>query len=297
MATTSNNNNEFPIDSILTEKEIKQLLNACKDTREQVIIVSLLDGGLRVSELLSLKIKNVGFDKQLGAYFILPRTGGLKTGQRKIQLFLIPSSTAYIKQYLNQHINKNNPEAHFIYSDSNYMRGDTDALKPMAPSSIWKIVNRVVNKSRIKKEIHPHTLRHVSATFCCMKGFNEAMMRERFGWSRSSNMPSHYTHLASKDTSDYIKKLLGIKEEDTPEESLLQPIICKNCNYENVPTNIVCGRCAMKLNVKPEDIGVDATTTGIATQEMLKDPQFREFYNEMLLVTWEKYKQMKEKTS
>ncbi len=294
--STTNKNGELPIDSIITEKEIKQLLDGCKDIREQAITVSLIDGGLRVSELKALKIKNIGFDRQLGAYFILPKKAmGLKTGQRKIQLFLIPSSTAYIKEYLNHHIRKNDPDAYFIYSDSNYNRSETDAKKPMSSNGIWKIVTRIVRNSGIKKDIHPHTLRHISATYCAMRGFNEAMMRERFGWSRASNMPSHYTHLASKDTSDYIKKLLGIKEDITPEDSILQPILCPNCEYENVPTNIVCGRCGMKLNISKEDLGPDATTTGIATQEMLQDPKFREFYNDMLALTWEKYMKMKEK--
>lgn len=295
ISTTNANNKELPLDSILTEEEIKKLLDGCKDSREQAITVSLIDGGLRVSELKALKIKNIGFDKQLGAYFILPKKAkGLKTGQRKIQLFLIPSSTAYIKEYLNHHIRKNDPDAYFIYSDSNYNRSKTDAAKPMTSNGIWKIVTRIVRNSGIKKDIHPHTLRHVSATYCSMKGFNEAMMRERFGWSRASNMPSHYTHLASKDTSDYIKKLLGIKEDITPKDSILQPILCPNCEYENVPTNIVCGRCGMKLNIKKEDLGVDATTTGIVTQKMLQDPGFREFYNDMLALTWEKYMKMKE---
>ena len=295
MAATSNNK-EFPIDNILTEQEIKKLLDACKDTREQVIVVSLLDGGLRVSELLSLKIKNVGFDKQLGAYFILPKKAmGLKTGQRKIQLFLIPSGTQYIKQYLNQHLNKNNPEAYFIYSDSNYKRGENDATKSMVSSSLWKIVKRIVNKSKIKKEIHPHTLRHISATFCSMKGFNEAMMRERFGWSRSSDMPSHYTHLASKDSSDYIKKILGITEPDTPEESILQPILCPNCEYENVPTNIVCGRCGMKLNIKAEDLTMTATETGLNIQDMIKDPEFMMKIMNMLAEEWKKLQDEKKK--
>lgn len=294
--STTLKNGELPIDSIISEKEIKQLLDGCKDAREQCIIgPCLIDAGLRVSELKSLKIKNIGFDRQLGAFFILPKKAmGLKTGQRKIQLFLIPSSTAYIKEYLNHHIRKNDPEAYFIYSDSNFKRSETDATKPMSSNGIWKIVTRIVRNSGVKKDIHPHTLRHVSATFCSMRGFNEAMMRERFGWSRSSNMPSHYTHLASKDTSDYIKKLLGIKEDVTP-DSILQPILCPNCTHENPPTHIFCSKCSTKLNIKKEDLGVDATTTGLATQEMLQDPQFREFYNEMLLATWEKYKEMKEK--
>ena len=64
-----------------------------------------------------------------------------------------------------------------------------------------------------------------------------------------------------------------------------------------MPTAKFCSRCGYKLKRSKEYLGVDATTTGVATQEMLKDPKFREFYNDMLALTWEKYVQMKEQKS
>lgn len=293
--STVRNSKELPLDSILTEKQIKKMLDKCKDVRQQVIICSLIDGGLRVSELTALKIKNIHFDRQLGAYFILPKKAtGLKTGQRKIQLFIIPSSTLYIRNYLNQfHKFKNNPDAPFIYSDAPQLKDRKPENLFVTPCGIWTIVKQITQDCDIK-DIHPHTLRHISATFCAMRGFNEAMMRERFGWSNSSTMPSYYTHLASKDTSDYIKKLLGIKD-DEPKETMLQPIICWNCQTENPPTFIHCGKCSATLKPKKEEITPTAIDTGIATQEALKDPSFREFYNDMLAKTWEMYKEAKEK--
>ena len=187
--STVRNNKELPLDSILNEKQIKKMLDNCKDVREQVIIVSLIDGGLRVSELRALKIKNVGFDRQLGAYFILPKKAKeLKTGQRKIQLFIIPSSTLYIRNYLNQcHKFKNDPDAPFIYSEAPQVKNREMKNLVVTAEGIWSIVKRITQDSGIK-DIHPHTLRHVSATYCAMKGSNEAMMRERFGWS-SNNRP------------------------------------------------------------------------------------------------------------
>jgi len=266
--STVRNSKELPIESILTEKQIKKLLNSCKDVREQTILVSLLDGGLRVSELISLKIKNVGFDKQLGAFFILPKKAeGLKTGSRKIQLFLIPSATLYIREYLNHHPFKDDADAPFIYSDANQVKNKPVNELFMQPEGIWWIVKRIGNDAGIK-DIHPHLLRHVSATFCAMRGFNEAMMRERFGWSTSSTMPSYYTHLASKDTSDFIKKLLGIKDEEKPEESILQPIICWNCGNENPPTNKFCGKCSANLKPSEKEM-VTATDIGISMQKAM----------------------------
>jgi len=107
-------------------------------------------------------------------------------------------------------------------------------------------------------------------------------------------MPSRYTHLSSKDLEDKIKVITGFKEPDKKEDTILQPIICWNCKEENIPTAMFCNKCGNNLNPTKEEITATATETGIATQDMLKDPEFREYFNDMLALTWEKYMKMKE---
>ena len=100
-------------------------------------------------------------------------------------------------------------------------------------------------------------------------GLNEMELRIRYGWKPTSQMPSRYTHLASKDLDEKIRILTGGKEPEEPENSVLQSILCWNCQEENVPTNKFCSRCGSNLNPTKEEITMDATTTGITTQEML----------------------------
>ena len=275
---------DLPLESILKEKQIKKLLDGCSNAREGAILCILLDGGLRKSELRHLKIKNVGFDKTLGAYLLL--SNGLKTkaSARKIQLFLIPSSTNYIKEYLNHHRWKDNPEAYLFYSKD---RSEPEGAM-LSHQGVNQILKRIVKRSGLKIHLTPHMLRHNSATMSTAKGFNEMMLRERYGWSKTSKMPSRYVHLVQKDSDDFIKKLLGIKEEDKPEESLLQPILCPNCEYDNVPTNIVCGRCGMKLNIKKEDLVMDATETGLNIQKIIKNPEFMRQMMNLMAKEWAK---------
>ncbi len=285
-------NARLPLDTILSENEIKQMLKACRNSREQALLVILFDGGLRKSEIINLKIENIGFDRQLGAYLLLPKKAEmLKTGMRKIQLFIIPSSTQYIKDYLNHHKYNDDPKSPLFCSEDTSVKIEK---KPLSDQGVADILTRILKNAGIKKHITPHTCRHWSATMACIMGFNEIELRLRYGWNRSSKMPSRYVDLASIDVSDKIKKIKGIKE-DKPKDSVLQVLLCPNCEYDNVPTNIVCGRCGMKLNIKVEDIAMTATETGIATQELIKDPEFRKFYNEMLLATIEKYQEMKER--
>ena len=291
--TYDDNSSELPLESILNEKEIMKLLNACKDARDQAIICSFLDTGIRKSELLNLKVRNVDFDKKLGAYIILPkkkRKKGLKTGMRKIQFFLIPSSTAYIREYLNHHRYKDDPDAPFIYTFDAKVKGSKPNDFMITEIGISEIVNRIVKRADIKKHLTPHILRHNSVTMCCKKGFNEPMLRERYGWSARSKMPSRYVHLANVDMDNKIKQILGIKDEEQPEESMLQPIICWNCGYENPCSHIYCGKCSASLKPKKEEItGLKASDLGVAIQKGMNEEQVEEITRNVLINLLKEY--------
>jgi integrase len=305
---TRGNNHKLPIDKLLDHDGLMKMLNACDNIRDQAMIIGFLDGGLRNSELVSLNVESLGFDK-LGAYFILPKdeNADLKTGMRKIRLFLVPSSTQYMKEHINKHPYKNYDKAPLFFTRDNRFfspilrkanngtinQSDFETLR-LSRLSVKDIIKKIAKRASVPIE-KPHDLRHNSCTLCSKAGFNEAELRIRYGWSPTSKMPSRYTHLASKDLDDKIKLLTGFKEPEKPEDDILQPIICWNCQEENVPTNKFCGKCSANLNPTKEEMTISATETGLATQEMLKDAGFRDFYNDMLLATWEKYKERKEK--
>ena len=249
----------------------------------------------------------MGFDK-LGGYFILPKKGkDLKTGMRKIRLFIMPSSTKYLKDFLNNHPFKNYENAPLFYSRDGRVffnvlkksqekivnQSDFEKIRLTRPG-LEQVITRLCKIAGLSN-ITPHQIRHNSCTMSAKKGFNEMEMRIRYGWSKTSKMPSRYTHLASRDLDDKIKVITGFKEPEEPEISKLASILCWNCQEENVPTNKFCSKCGSNLNPSKEELTPTATETGIATQEMLKDPNFREFYNDMLALTWEKYRKIKDK--
>jgi ribosomal protein L40E len=146
----------------------------------------------------------------------------------------------------------------------------------MGERTIDQMLQRIVNDSGLKLDISPHTLRHNSATMCAKAGFSEAMLRLRFGWSKSSPMPSKYTHLVDKDLDDKIKKIKGITEDDKPEVSVLQPIVCWNCQQENPCSNVFCSRCGSKLTRTKEDVAT-AVDIGVLLQKAeASDPKIKE---------------------
>lgn len=308
ISANARNGKTLPLERILTPDEIKKMLDVCDNIRDQAIVVTFIDLGLRPSELVSLNVENLGFDK-LGAYCILPGDGtaDLKTGQRKIRYFIVPSAVKYMKEYINKHPYKNYDKAPLFYSK--YCKSKYQFLQNEKNSQLDKTAFNLLRIHRLSvKDIiiqiakyanvpikSPKDLRHNSCTFAAKLGLNEMELRIRYGWSATSKMPSRYTHLASKDVDDKIKVIIGFKEPEKPENAVLQTILCWNCDSENIPTNKFCSRCGSNLNPKKEEITPTAIDTGIATQEALKDPEFREFYNDMLAKTWEMYKEVKEK--
>lgn len=290
ISASSNNGKEFPIDKLLKEKELLELLEACEIPRDKVMFASgFYDAGLRISELISLNIRNVGFDK-LGGYFILPKKGkDLKTGMRRIRLFIMPSSTKYLKDFLNNHPFKKYEDAPLFYSRefSRYNKIKYKITNKKIKKADWDIVrlSRPGIENKLKKicklanlsVMTPHQLRHNSCTLCAKAGFNEMQLRIRYGWSPTSKMPSKYTHLASADIDDKIKQITGFKEPDKLMKSKLENIVCWNCQEENVPTNKFCSRCGYNLKTLEEKFTMNAADIGIAMQKTM-DPKLLEEY-------------------
>lgn len=90
-------------EELLTEDEIKQMIESAKHPRDKALIAMLYDSGARIGEIGTLCIKHLSFT-QTGGYAMVKG----KTGMRRIILIFSPS---YLAQWLNIHPDKNNPNA------------------------------------------------------------------------------------------------------------------------------------------------------------------------------------------
>lgn len=80
--------------------------------------------------------------------------------------------------------------------------------------------------------------------------FTEAELRKWFGWSRNSDIPSRYVHLASEDLEDALANLHGLSQ-DKKEQNRFVPKQCPKCGNDNVaPTQNWCGDCGAPLEPK-----------------------------------------------
>ncbi|MCW8965359.1 MAG: tyrosine-type recombinase/integrase [Candidatus Pacearchaeota archaeon] len=73
------------LSKILSKKQMKLLINSCKNIKHKIVITFLYSGRFRISELINLKIQYIDFEKNLINICIRK---GKKYGEKSIQLII-----------------------------------------------------------------------------------------------------------------------------------------------------------------------------------------------------------------
>ncbi len=176
------------INVLITNSEIK------KDhgIRNSAIIETLYGSGLRVSELINLKLSDIQYDEKL----LLIQGKGNK--QRLVPLGSICEQK--IKNYIHnfrafKKIKKNSNDIVFLNRNGGKL---TRAM-------IFNIVKEAQKKSNIKKTIGPHTFRHSFATHLLENGADLRSIQIMMGHENITTTEV-YTHLDTKYLSKTLSK-------------------------------------------------------------------------------------------
>lgn len=175
--------------SALTELEVQRLIDRCKTPLQRALVQVLFDGGLRISELLNVRLRHVQFRKFDAAdptkqcFFL--RIPFSKTLRRTVALPM-QATTKWLSMWLEDH-----PLKPVIQSDGTVMAKDMSCqLFPMTDNAVRLIVRRAGQRA-LAKRVYPHLLRHTSATYWSNK-LPYFKFCKRFGWTMTSKMPQRY---------------------------------------------------------------------------------------------------------
>lgn len=230
--TIKNNKKRIPED-LLTEEDIKKLVNSCFTLRDKALIFTLYESGCRIGEIASLQIKDVVFD-DIGIFIIVDG----KTGMRKIRLV---ASEMYLKNYLNNNDHSKDPNSALWLKVDN---------AEMTYSSISKVIREATLRAKLNKKVTPHLFRHSRATYLA-RHLTESQLCQYLGWVQGSDMAQTYVHMSGRDTDDAILRIYGKeKEVKRLDESKLRPIICPRCKESNAPTSQFCNKCGAPLSLE-----------------------------------------------
>jgi site-specific recombinase XerD len=256
--TTVRNHNTLP-EEVLTEDDVRKLVESATNLRDKAFILVLYESGCRIGEILTLRIRNVRFD-DYGAILIVSG----KTGDRRVRII---ASAPKLAQWLENHPLKNKPEAPLWVVIGTRNRG---AMLSYAAAKAT--LKKTAKRAGLKKRIYPHLFRHSRATFLA-NFLTEAQLKQHFGWVQSSDMASVYVHLSGRDVDNTLLKLQGIKTDKQEKEVALKTVLCQRCNEKNSPSSKFCMRCGSPLDLKTA-IQLDETRAKAdkLMSALIKDP-------------------------
>ena len=186
--------NKLPL--VLTEDEIKRLISSVNldsefGQRNKTIIEVLYGTGIRVSELIELKLSNIFFKEN-----ILKVTG---KGNKERFVPLGKIAIIEIKKYLN---NRDKLKINSKFSDILFLNRYG---RQLTRSMIFKVINDSSKNAEIDKKISPHTLRHSYATHLLKNGADLRTIQLILG-HESITTTEIYTHLDTFHLEDVLKK-------------------------------------------------------------------------------------------
>ena len=221
-------------EELLTERDIEKLLKAASNPQMKAIVATLWETGMRVGELLNLKIKHIESEEKYAKLIVDGKTGM----RRVIVLFAWP----YLIQWLNIHPYRDNPDAFLWLS--------TDG-KPLLYPALRKRLIDLGRKAGIRKKVNPHQFRHSRATYLS-RHLTEAHLSQYFGWVQGSRMPQVYVHMSARDLEKPLLNLYGLEkgEGNGRLKSELKPTVCWKCGSLNVADASVCSNCGSFLNLE-----------------------------------------------
>ncbi|WP_210148300.1 MULTISPECIES: site-specific tyrosine recombinase XerD [Chryseobacterium] len=158
--------------------------------RNHCIIEVLYGCGLRVSELIDVKISNINFKEN----YIKVIGKGNKTRFVPLAQYTAKLLKEYITEVRSKSkVNKKHEDTLFLNS-----RGTS-----MSRVIVFIIIKELTDKAGVSKKISPHTFRHSFATHLLQNGADLRYIQEMLGHS-SITTTGIYTHLKTEELRDVI---------------------------------------------------------------------------------------------
>lgn len=212
----------------LNASECDVLLNAITNPKHKLIVLIMLDCGLRVSECLGLRYSNFNFKDKLITVSSLKKRGS------NIQR-IIPISERlyhYLAEYLalQKHVDKDN----YLF------QGNQTGNAPITRYAVNKLLSRLKQRTNIY-HLHPHALRHTFATQLLVNDTPLHNIKSLLGHNKLDTTLI-YTHIPTEELRNNIKSLARNKTRLERFYNWIFPIKTKPINIAFNQNNISIGR-------------------------------------------------------
>jgi site-specific recombinase XerD len=155
---------ESKLPVILNEQELKELFNAPKLLKQQIVLALIYSAGLRGQEVVNLKISDIDFQRMT-----------IHIRQSKYKKDRIVPLGIYMAMGLIKYIKAENPHIWLFNGKEPDGRYSVRGLS-------W-VMRETLKKTSITKEVNLHSLRHSYATHLLEQGLNIVTLKDLLGHS------------------------------------------------------------------------------------------------------------------
>lgn len=177
---------ERKLPAVLSEEEILRIISVTTNLKHKAILVTIYSCGLRLSELLNLKITDIQSDRHL----LLIRDA---KGNKDRTTILSETTIALLRKY------------YLIYKPKLYLFEGADGGK-YSSKSVQNIVKHALSLANIDRPASTHTLRHSFATHLLENGTDLRYIQMLLGHS-SPKTTEIYAHVSTKSLRGVISPI------------------------------------------------------------------------------------------
>jgi integrase/recombinase XerD len=168
---------EQKLPTVLNVEEVQKIIGSIENLKHKCMILTLYSGGLRISELLNLKIADIDSERML----IHIRNA---KGQKDRMTLLSEKLLVYLREYVK------------VYRPKQYLfEGHMGGI--YSARSVQEVFSGACKKAQIQKRATLHTLRHSFATHLLEAGTDLRYIQSLLGHA-SSKTTEIYTHITRK---------------------------------------------------------------------------------------------------
>lgn len=153
-----------PIKDINKINKMKTILRK-KSKRDYLLFVLGINTGLRISELLSLKISDVWDGKKPKEFLFVEAEEGEKKA-----IYL----NSKVRNALNDYL------SNIVFHDTDFLFKSQKDDKPISRQQAYRIINHAARAAGIVEKIGTHTLRKTFGYHAFKKGISISIIKDRF---------------------------------------------------------------------------------------------------------------------
>jgi integrase/recombinase XerD len=181
---------------VLSPAEVAALFQNTPNFKHRAILMTIYAAGLRVSELISLRLTDIDRQRQL----ICVRQG---KGHKDRQVMLSPKLLEMLQLYWKK------------YRPMSWLFPGQHPQRPITPITVWRICQQARAAAQLAKPVSPHTLRHCFATHLLEEGTDLRRIQILMG-HRNLKTTARYLHVSNLAVRSTVSPLDRLPYSDPP---------------------------------------------------------------------------------